>query len=300
MIRKTFVCLTILSVFVFTGCAELINTSTTSETEEEIKSTETFKGLNAWKGTHISVAIRQLGTVDNIVSDETEGKIYMWVEYYQVSVPQYSYESVPRSYEPAPLNNSVQIPHITRPQSTVTQGEMRWNPYLGKWEWKSQTRTESTPFSNIRRSVIQGQANQSRSFSDILVNSPAQSTAFQKRLVTKYVRQEKRREFMLYVGPNGIIYDWNSRKVGPNGTTYPFRELKKREVENQRIQRELTEDYYQQKESEYENNRKKNHKLSKYEEIQLILNPQPKSEKSEKERQEIEKMKRELFPSDVD
>ena len=182
MLSKTLLLLGILlfSVSMFTGCYTLVNT-----TSEEEKFAET---MNAWKGHHISGAIQKLGPPDNVVSDEAGGKIYVWIEHKQMSIPQYSYESVPQ-------DNSVYVPPVTQPQRTSTQGEMRWNPYLGKWEWKSESTTQTQTTPDPLGAVLK-----------------AQSTTPQKQLVTKYETRTRSYYFMFYARHDGTIYHWNLRK----------------------------------------------------------------------------------------
>ena len=172
MFSKTLVLFGVLLFLVsmFTGCYSLVNT-----TSEEDKFAET---MNAWKGHHISSAILKIGPPDNVVSDEAGGKIYVWIEHKQMSIPQYSYESVPQ-------DNPVYVPPVTQQQRTSTQGEMRWNPYLEKWEWKSKstTQTQNTPNSLLGALL------------------KADAATPQKQLVTKYATRTRSYYFMFYVRP---------------------------------------------------------------------------------------------------
>ncbi len=179
MFSKTLVMFGILLFLVslFTGCTSLVN----SISEEE-KFAET---MNAWKGHHISGVIQRLGPPDNVVSDEAGGKIYVWIEHKQTSVPQYSYESVPQ-------NNPIYVPPVTLPQRTTTKGEMRWNPYLEKWEWKSESTTQSKNTPDPLGAILK-----------------AQSTTPQKRLVTKYATSTRSSHLMFFARHNGTIYHWN-------------------------------------------------------------------------------------------
>ena len=183
MIRKTLVAFAVLLIMVFAGCAELMRS-----TSEEYEIKRFVEDMNTtWKGKHIIGVVERMGRANSMIDDGKGGHVLIWIESTQVTKPQYSYESVPQD------NTPIYTPLPRREQGTVTEGEMRWNPYLEKWEWKSKTHdiTRYTP--NPLGAVQQAQT----------------STPPTKRLVTKYTTQTRIYHVMFFVNADGIIYDCN-------------------------------------------------------------------------------------------
>ena len=51
--------------------------------------------MDSWMGNHISQTIQKWGPADNIVSDEADGKIYIWEKQMQKYVPEFHTEYPP-------------------------------------------------------------------------------------------------------------------------------------------------------------------------------------------------------------
>jgi len=167
------------------------------ETAEQAKSAEEEKQLiveeikEANIGRHISEVIQRIGPPQSVTSDEAGGKIYIWSNEKNISVPQYSYVPVPQktqSYSPA------------KPQGSETQGEMWYNPYLKRYEWRSETR--STSGNRIIDAINKGRENaNSNAFASGLKSQS------REKIVTGHVTKRRVESLMFFADTKGIVYN---------------------------------------------------------------------------------------------
>ena len=178
----------IVLIFTVSGCAFLLEPTTSSQSKKSIElMVEEIKAANI--GRHISEVIQKIGPPQNVASDEAGGKIYIWTNEKQVSTPQYSYVPVPQetqSYTPP------------KPQKSATQGEMWYNPYLGRFEWRSETR--ETSGNRIIDAINKGRENANS-------NPFVSGLKSQKKVVTGYTTQRRVESLMFFVNSDGTVYN---------------------------------------------------------------------------------------------
>ena len=183
---------------------------TLMDSTEQAKSAEEEKQLiveeikEANLGRHISEVIQRIGPPQSVASDEAGGKIYIWSSEKNISVPQYSYVPV------AP--KKTQSYSSPKPQGSETIGEMRYNPYLKRYEWRSETR--STSGNSIIDAINRGRekANSNEFASDNAFVSGLKSQSREK-IVTGHVTKRRVESLMFFADTKGIVYhvlykDW--------------------------------------------------------------------------------------------
>ena len=199
MIRKCFV---LVCVLILSGCASLFETHhRESEMEKFVREANI-----RWKGKTAYALVKQMGRANRMDSDGAGGHILVWIHQSPVRTPIYEYYNVNSNQ-----NNNVTPPPTTTvykpPQNSITEGDMKWNPYFERWEWKSKTTTQNGW--NIRESVRQGQSNMPRSFSDVIVENQRRN---QKRIVG-YTTSYKVVELKFYINSNDRIYLFNIKEM---------------------------------------------------------------------------------------
>ncbi|MDE0313714.1 MAG: hypothetical protein OXM61_02335 [Candidatus Poribacteria bacterium] len=175
------------------------------ETAEQTKSAEEEKQLiveeikEANLGRHISEVIQRIGPPQSVASDEAGGKIYIWSNEKNISVPQYSYVPVPQNNKPSePF--VPQIKSSLNSEGSETQGEMWYNPYLKKYEWRSETR--STSGNRIIDAINKGRENaNSNAFASGLKSQS------REKIVTGHVTKRRVESLMFFADTQGIVYN---------------------------------------------------------------------------------------------
>lgn len=141
--------------------------------------------MDSLKGRHISGVIRGVGPANQIASDETGGRIYVWVFQGQRRIPKYRWLTKPRT------PRKVQPPQ-PQLEGTTTTGTMRWDQILKRWEYNSETRPNQA---NILPDISGDVAR--------ILNKPSRS-----RLHIEYLTRTKTQRIMLFTRSDGTIYHY--------------------------------------------------------------------------------------------
>lgn len=179
--------LAIISYLLIAGCAATKSSPSIREV------------MNSWKGSHISLIIRQWVAYSQVVDDGAGGEIYIWITRQRAGAPVTVYNPpVQRAQQPETQ------PTIRVPRRTTTRGTMRWNPVLQQYEWEEET----TPSAGLRIPDISGSLKKIRANED----TPSGGAVLQRVLREQMARRAgqprppQRREF--FVRPDGTIYHW--------------------------------------------------------------------------------------------
>ncbi len=160
-------------------------------------------------GRHISEVIQRIGPPQNITDDYTGGKIFIWTNEKQFSVPQYDYVPALQNNKPLEEPFIPQIDPLKSPlklEKSETQGEMWYNPYLDRYEWKSKTRNSSgdSLVSSVHSDAINKMRENARSDSS---NAFVKGLKSQKKVVTGHVTRHKVESIMFFVKSDGTVYN---------------------------------------------------------------------------------------------
>ena len=195
MVRKYVGLTCVLVILILSGCANhLVIPPKESEMERFVRDANIM-----WKGKTAYALVKQAGKADRLESDGAGGYILVWIEQRPVKTPVYGSYNAGTNQN----NNVYQPPVYQQPQNSVTEGELKWNTYFDKWEWKSQT-TTSPNSPNPLESIIQAQNNVPKSFTDTLVEN-------QTRIIG-YTTSYKILELRFYINSSDKIYLFNIKE----------------------------------------------------------------------------------------
>ena len=203
--------ISVLSGIAIVGTVSYVLLETVEETESsEDKSQLIVKEIKkATVGCHISEVIQKIGPPQNVASDEAGGKIYIWIYENNISVPQYSYVPVPQNNKPSePFVPQIDpLKSLLNPEGTVTHGEMWYNPYFDRYEWKSKThRTKGdSSVSTIHTDAI----NKGREAANEKIensNSFVSGLKSREKIVTGHVTERHVVKLMFFINSESIIY----------------------------------------------------------------------------------------------